>query len=334
MEQIRFDATTVPPEDAFDHWRVGVGDFHLTIRDATAPFDGISTITSLAGIIVSESDLPALRWERTAAMALADGHDMWSLSLVLSGGMSGDADGNAFSVGPGGMVLFTHTRPTFIETAPGRTIVLAIPGDMLGSVDPALAHGALPAGPETQLLADTMLALAQVLPTLGAPAALPTRQALLALVGVAARTMAPQEPVARRDRSLRAEAIAFIQANPQAAANSAVLCDALAVSRSALYRALARDGGLRPLARRLRLQEAHRMLADPADTRTIQQIAHSVGYFDSSLFSRHFASDFGYTAATFRARPEVPPLIEPGSENIPADFLNATQSMDRRPAPG
>lgn len=334
MDQIHFDAATLPPEQAFDHWRVGVGDFHLTMRDPAAPFDGTSAITSLAGIIVSESCLPALRWERTAAMALADGHDMWSLSLVLSGGMSGDADGNAFSVGPGGMVLLTHTRPTFIETAPGRTIVLAIPGDMLASVDPALAHGALPVGPEMQLLAGTMLALAQVLPTLGAPAALPARQALLALVGAAARTMAEQEPAARRDRSLRAEAIAFIQANPKAATNSAALCEALAVSRSALYRALARDGGLRPLLGRLRLKEAHRMLADPGDQRSIQQIAHSVGYPDSSLFSRHFAAAFGYTASDFRARREVPPLIDPESENVPTDFLRATEAMDRRPAPG
>jgi len=231
-------------------------------------------------------------------------------------------------------VLFTHTRPTFIKTAPGRTMVLAIPGDMLGSVDPALAHGALPAGPETQLLADYMRSLASVLPALDPSAASPSRQALLALVSAAARTMGEQYPAARRDRSLRAEAIAYIQANPAAAANSAALCDALAVSRSALYRALARDGGLGPLARRLRLQEAHRMLSDPTDPRTIQQIAHSVGYTDSSLFSRHFASDFGYTAASFRSRPEVPPLIKTNSDNIPASFLRATESMDRRPAPG
>ena len=76
------------------------------------------------------------------------------------------------------------------------------------------------------------------------------------------------------------------------------------------------------------------MLVDPSDTRSIQQIAHAVGYADSSLFSRHFAAAFGYSAAAFRAQPEVPPLIDVDSRNIPADFVRATQSMNGHPVSG
>lgn len=328
LDQLHFDARTLPPAEAFDRWRIGVSDFALSLRDPTRPFDGISTVTALGGLLVSESDLPPVRFLRTREMVLADGHDLWSLSLVLSGGMRGDADGAPFAVGPGGIVLFSHTRPIDILTERGRTIVLAIPGGMLPGVDPAVVHGALPETAVARLLGAHLVSLCASLPGMTEKAALPVGRSLIALIEAACSDTV--SVAARREQRLRRQVIDHVAAHLADPVGVDAICRTLAVSRSALYRALRKDGGLRPLVARLRLQEAHRRLGDPADSRTIQEIAASVGYPDRALFSRHFDAAFGYTAAAFRERMAVPALIPLDTDDIPRDFRRATDRMFQR----
>lgn len=331
MDQIFFDARALPPAEAFDHWRVGVSDFDLTQGDPARPFDGTSTITSLGSIIVSESDLPPVRFLRTREK-LADGHDMWSLSLVLSGGMHGDADGRPFDIAPGQIALFSHTRPADIITQRSRTIVLAIPAALLRKVNPARIHGALPEGSGTRLLAAYLQQLCGELPLLDPRAAVAASRALIALIEAAAIEGEPVDTAARRELRLRERLADHVRANFHASLTPEEVCRTFGVSKSALYRALKEEGGLRMLVRRLRLQEAHQKLLDPADSRTIQEIAHAVGYADNAQFSRHFHARYGYTAATLRAGASPPPAIPLASENIPRDFRAATDRMGRTSA--
>ena len=256
---------------------------------------------------------------------------MWSLSLPLTGGLSGDADGSPFTVGPGGIALFSHTRPAEILSPRSRTIVLAIPGSLLNGIDPADVHGSLPSNAATSLLSAFLQDLCVALPTLRADAELSISDALLSLIRGATADIRAGRNTARQ-RNLRAELVQHVAANLADPLDAESLCAALAVSRSVLYRIVERDGGLRPLVRRLRLEEAHRRLRRPDTSTSIQEIAHAVGYSDSTLFSRHFSKAFGYTAASFRDTLTVPPRLPVDSPDIPLDFSRATDNMANGPS--
>jgi AraC-like DNA-binding protein len=330
MDQIVFDARELPPAAAFDQWRIGVTDFELSQPDPHRPFDGVTRITSLGQVLISESDFPPLRFARPREKVAADGHDMWSLSLVLSGGMHGDADGSPFRIGPQQIAMFTHSRPAEIVTEAGRTIALAIPASVLPGVDPAAQHGRLPDGPTTRLLAAFLQQLCADLPTIDPDRAMPLMRALIALIQAAAPGAVDDKVAARRNLKLRDRILNHLRHRIDQPLTAEQACDALGVSKSALYRALASDGGLQSLLRRLRLREAHRLLVDPQDSRTIQEIAYAVGYTDQAVFSRHFTTVFGYTGASLRSRPTPPSPILDGSSDIPRAFAAATNRLSAR----
>lgn len=332
MDQICFDARDLPPDEAFERWRVGVADFRLSMIEPDRPFDGISTITALGGLLVSESTLPPLRFERTASMAAADGHDIWSLSLLLSGAQCGTVGGTSFEAQPGDILLFSHVTPADLFTQRSRTITLAIPRKLLSAIDPSRVHGLLPRGAAQEILADFLIGLCEQLPRIDNRAALPIGRALIALIEAAAADKVA-DAAAMRSQATRERIIGHLLGNLAAGLNVEALCSELGLSRSALYRALAQDGGAAALMRKLRLEEAHRRLADRADARTVKEIAASVGYKDAALFSRHFQAAFGYPAATLQRRSVTPTPIDPASDDIPRDFARATNRMSEGASP-
>ncbi len=80
----------------------------------------------------------------------------------------------------------------------------------------------------------------------------------------------------------------------------AQLCEALGCSRSALYRAVAPQGGLVRLVTQQRLLAAHIVLSEPDDQRSIAQIARAHGFSNASQFSRCFRRTFGLSAGGVR----------------------------------
>ena len=105
----------------------------------------------------------------------------------------------------------------------------------------------------------------------------------------------------------------------------------LGVSRSALYRALDADGGAAELVRRTRLETAHRMLSDRTDARTVQQIAHAVGFSDEALFSRQFHTAFGYTAGELQRTSAVPSALSPDVGHVSTVYSAAVKRLASGP---
>lgn len=88
-------------------------------------------------------------------------------------------------------------------------------------------------------------------------------------------------------------------ADPQL--SPANIADALHVSRSTLYAALAPDEeGVAGEIRRQRLERARAMLLDPSDTRTVTEIAASVGLPNAAHFSRLFRARYGHSPSDLR----------------------------------
>ena len=74
---------------------------------------------------------------------------------------------------------------------------------------------------------------------------------------------------------------------------SEMLCAALGVSRSRLYRIFGPLGGVASYIRKQRLLRTRDALSDIADTRSIFRIAEQWGFVDASAYSRTFRHEFG-----------------------------------------
>jgi AraC-like DNA-binding protein len=86
------------------------------------------------------------------------------------------------------------------------------------------------------------------------------------------------------------------------------IADALHISRSTLYAALPADsGGVAAEVRRQRLERAHTLLRDPANTQPIAEIAASVGIPSAAQFSRAFRERYALSPRQLRPdRPSAP----------------------------
>ena len=334
MDQLSFDTQLIPSAERFERWRAGISDFAVEEIDPTVPFDGHSVVTGLGALLISESTLPPLRFTRTAAMIKASRYDHWTLSLAVAGAMHGDADGKPFRIGAGEMLLLDHARPAEIVTTRGRSMVIVLPRNLLGLGRPTDTHGALPDNAESRLLAAYLRHLSAALPMLKPASALQAGRALCELVAACLEPAADSTRTRQRAQAVRERLIAYVDARLDQSFDVAGLCSALAVSRSSLYRAVGRPGGIGGVVRTARLEAAHRALTDASDARSIQEIAQSVGFGDASQFSRHFHAAFGYTAGTLRRSHAVPSALPAQTDDAAISFRRAVDRLATGPNPG
>lgn len=334
MDQLSFDTRLLPVAERFDRWCAGISDFLVEELDPSLPFDGHSVVTGLGALLISESALPPLRFRRTAAMIKASRYEHWTLSLAVAGTMQGDADGMPFRIGAGEMLLLDHARPAEIVTTRGRSMVIVLPRNLLGMGRPTETHGALKDNAEARLLAAYLHALSAALPALKPASALQAARAVCELVAACLEPIAAGSPrVRQRAKAVRERLTAYIDARLEQTFDVAEICAALAVSRSALYRAVGGHGGIGGLVRTARLEAAHRALTDASDTRSIQQIAQSIGFGDASQFSRHFHAAFGYTAGELRRSHAVSSALPAQSDDAAVSFRRAVDRLADGPNP-
>lgn len=101
---------------------------------------------------------------------------------------------------------------------------------------------------------------------------------------------------------LRQRIVEFITRNVQVLELSPdFLCHHFKVSRAHLYRAFANDGGVAKVLRNIRLDAAYRELTQPArSSRSITEIAHSLGFSSGNQLLRTFRGRFGMTPSEAR----------------------------------
>lgn len=116
-----------------------------------------------------------------------------------------------------------------------------------------------------------------------------------ALLDAPASTAAP--------RQVR-QAEAYIEANWNQPITIEDLAAAASTSVRSLFRTFKQNRGCSPLefARRLRLQQAHRLLSHPQESTTVTEVAFSCGFGDLSRFAKEFQRNFGERPSELLAR--------------------------------
>ncbi len=79
------------------------------------------------------------------------------------------------------------------------------------------------------------------------------------------------------------------------------ICRHVGTSRATIYRLYRNEGGIANFIKRLRLRAVRYALLNPNNFDSIQEIARSFGFVDSSHFSRSFRKEYGVSATALRS---------------------------------
>jgi AraC-like DNA-binding protein len=284
----RFSTRGLHRRDQFDAWR----DMLAGVVDLLPPGQ-----PALAFPAEAEEwtfgDLRFARYDLTEAPSRAWRHrpnlhsDDWCLVVAWPSGQAG----------PPAVSFRSLALPFEGKGRDGVVFTLQLPrrGDPREAADLDEAHAGPVPPPMAAVLTDFVVSLAARLPCLteaqADALAEPTRQLVAACV------------VPRRERSAEADSplssLLLDRARHVVRQNMASpdfgpgqLVRLLAVSRSKLYRVLEPSGGVAAFIQRERLQQARRLLSDPAEMRSVNVIAAEVGFLDHSTFSRAFRREF------------------------------------------
>ncbi len=329
---VRFSTLGLPPRDQFEGWRASVGITHeMTGMGDLARRGFVASVDSwrLGSVVVAIRRFPAMTFERPARRARADGLDHYSLLLMRDGVYDGDADGRATRLARGEAGLFDLARPEASRVGDNESLRLLVPRAQLDPLlrgPPAGLYGRALGGAPGTLLTGYLGLLAESLdrltaveaPLVGSAARDMLAACLAASLGLDARAQAEAAAMPIRETRL-AQVRRFIDSRlTDPALGPEMICRALALSRSALYRLFEGGSGVAAEIQERRLAAIRARLADPAEGARIGELAYAYGFTSEAHFSRAFRRTFGMaprevrlTATTVR---KAPPASASGTE--------------------
>jgi AraC-like DNA-binding protein len=212
-------------------------------------------------------------------------------------------------------MVLDMARPTTALGTGIDNINLLLPRDVLDAMlAPFDMHGLVLHGAMAELLRSHLVALVDNLARIPSSSAPDIARATCSLVAAClapsrdtlARARAPLE-LARLTEIRRYidRHLSSLDLSPEA------IGKALGLSRSTLYAACERLGGVAALIQQRRLDRIRAVLTDPRDHRRISEIAHQHGFISRAHFSRAFRSAFGVSPSDAREGA----LRQPGTGN-------------------
>jgi AraC-like DNA-binding protein len=295
----------LPPGQQFDAWREANASFLIHHIPPSRPesYEAEATTWSFGRLALTRAETPGGAYSRTAECLRRDGLDHWCFSMALQGSRVHRTRDQITMMQPGQIMLDSLAQPFEVARTRSSWLFLYFPRDLLPETG-ALAHGCRMLNtPEGRLLAAHLRLLSAELPVMSATEAERMAEATQAMIALAVAPGARAEetvsgPVAAA-QIMRLRAL--IRANLGSATfGPARLCRLAGISRSQLYRLFEMHGGVALCIQRERLAAAHRALSNPADLRSISEIAESVGLFDASSFSRMFRRSYGVSPRELR----------------------------------
>lgn len=213
-----------------------------------------------------------------------------------------------FTTGARAICFFDPAQPLKRQLDAGSTLSLMLPRRLLeNAAGSCNLHGlVLKAGsPITSLIVaylEALFALEAPLPEIQAKAA---QESIVTLLSAALTVPVPGDAghEASRGDGLRQRVVEFMSRNLCLLELSPdFLCHRFNVSRAHLYRAFAASGGVAKVLRDMRLDAVYRELTQVTRaSRSITEMAWSLGFSSSNQLLRSFRSRFGITPSEARA---------------------------------
>lgn len=308
----RFDVNAVPSRDRYDLWRDSLSCiFDVSPGPMGRPgtdFQGFVEAFRLDNIVLAHTRTREQSWRRSALEIARDGMDHYMLQLFLAGGMSWQRHKGGGEIEPGDMVLFDLSQPMHSETSAFSHLSFILPRGLLEPLlkasDDHHMRRLTAKDPAAAALRQALLrfhALAKGNDIEGCRKALPNLLNLLA-VSLEGGDGAHLNTVAWRRWQMERQIHTYIDQHlADQTLGPDAICDALNLSRSALYRHFGEDGGVMHCIRERRLSFAVRLLLKEADC-PVGEIARRTGFGSASDFSRVFRRHFGVAPRQVRQR--------------------------------
>ena len=315
----RFSTAGLAPHHQLEGWRESVGVTHdmLDIGNlARRGFQASVESWRLGRIAVAIRRFPSMTFERTARRVRADGLDQYSLVLMRDGIYEGHSAGRSIRLAKGEAGLLDLGRPETSRLGDNESLRLLVPR---AELDPLLRgpssglYGLPLGGAPGRLLTGYLGLLAESLdgltaaeaPLVGSAARDMLAACLAATLGLDARAQAEAaaEPI-RETRLVQVRR--FIDSRlTDPDLGPEMICRALGLSRSALYRLFESGSGVAAEIQQRRLAAIRARLADPAEGARIGELAYAHGFVSEAHFSRAFRRAFGVSARDLRAQAGV-----------------------------
>jgi AraC-like DNA-binding protein len=337
VPHVRLDSRQFPPGDAFDMWQAAIPIYRISLGPNVSRenFHCDSISWFLGDLILSRTDVSAVKFIRADEQIRADGVDSYSFFVFTSGSWAGDVDGRPMSAGPGQVVGFDLSKPFVAQSTASRGVALSVARTAIGNglrADPDL-HGHVFEGASADLLLDHILSLERHLPSMTeadvAPVVGATLAMLLAAVTTIPRRSDPRPSALVFQHSVRR----FIDNNlHDPALTPDHIANQLAVARSTLSRSFAPLGGLARYIQRRRLEAIRALLRHPGETRSISELARTFGFASASHFAVAFRKAYGCTAREMRDQDSFMQSAAPAAQTaeMPSAFRGWMRELQRR----
>lgn len=309
IPHFEFSTDELSQADQFDAWRQNFAPMLDLTPTGNTPelMVGRQVVWDLGCVAFTSISTEALHFASLPGHVRRHALDHWMMTLILDGDANTIAGQRSFEGGAGEVQLHPLGLPFNGSVTDSHMLMLLIPRDFFQEQAGALslAEFSTLGGGMGLLLADYIVGLAKRLPTLtiadlpGVAAA--TRAVILACISPSPDHL--NEAKAPISIMLLERARQYINANlynPNL--DNDMLCRALGISRTRLYRLFEPSGGVMRYILHRRLVDAHSKLADPTETRRIFEIAEQRGFNDGAEFSRAFRREFGYSPREVRSR--------------------------------
>lgn len=312
----------LPPTQQGDAWRALFSSVFELEEPAQASqgFLAESRYWALDGFGIGEVSAPALRATRTKELVRRNSVDHWCLTL-------GQRETRILT--PKDTLVVPAQTPFLVslgvdmasERASDKRLHLYLPRDGFADMASQLdaARGIILDTGLGRLLGHFVRNLALSLPGL-TPYDVPNLTAAVRTMIGACVVPSPDRlelAAAQIDEARLQKLTQIVRRNIESPALGAgMLCGALGVSRTRLYRLLQHEGGVERYIRKIRLEVSHARLSDVSNTSTIGEIAARLGFTDASQFSRTFRREFGASPSEVRLAAMDGGAAEPASQVI------------------
>jgi AraC-like DNA-binding protein len=304
LPHLNFNTEEIPAHERFGAWQAALPFYETSLPPGTSPATFKASVTAwfLGDLVVTQSSLSAVRFQRSAERVRADAIDTYNLLVLTHGTWFGRAGGRNMMVGTGQLASFDLSQAFESEATPSVSLAVTIartPLDRLLQVAPDL-HGHVFSGGAGELLTDYLLALSRHLPAMNQDEAPAIARATLEQVAAALKSI-PQGASRARSDAVLYKARRFIElhlTDPKLSPDH--IADGTGVARSTLYRSFAPLGGVTAYVQKRRLEAVRVLLVNPDERRSISELAQTFGFASASHFSQTFGAAYGITPRALR----------------------------------
>jgi AraC-like DNA-binding protein len=318
-----FSTHDLAPSKQFDAYQSYCSPvIEIALNDeARAGFDATCDMWTLGGLVLRHIRVPAGDFARTARQIRRDGLDHWVVNVARRGRQIARTAMDQLATDAGVPSVFSLAGPYQAQPTEIDWLGVFIPRGTVPALDAGLRHDRhiLLDNSRGRLLAAHLKALVDELPSMTRDDTVYAAEATKAIV-VACATPTKElrddaHPHVALPRILRVQT--FIDRHLGTwTLQPDMICKAVEVSRSNLYRLFEPYGGVAQYIQRRRLRRVHDQLADPDCTQTITSIATDFCFADSTTLSRAFRREFGCSPSDVR-RLAGSGLIRPVHHTLP-----------------